>query len=141
MTKLVSLPSGGSGENLDWFATSGLFDDVAAFILRHVTDDQVRRDVTAGAASGHVFVGDLPEPDRTNVLTALRDAFPRHVDAEIYPPAVTARMDDPDLFVARAKSLAQMAGRSIALRATPAWMHLTRRDRSSPSTPPASPPS
>ncbi|MGW7523928.1 hypothetical protein [Streptomyces sp. NPDC054783] len=72
MTKLVSLPSDGSGEDLAWFATSALFDDVAAFILRHVTDEQARRDVTAGAASGHVFVGDLPEPDRTSVLIALR---------------------------------------------------------------------
>ncbi|MEU6771490.1 hypothetical protein [Streptomyces sp. NPDC046759] len=121
MTKLVSLPSGESGENLAWFATSGLFDDVAAFILRHVTDEQVRREVTAGAVSGYVFVGELPEPDRTNVLIALRDALPGHVDAEIYPPEVRARMDDPDVFVARAKSLAQLAGRSIVLRATSAW--------------------
>lgn len=120
MTKLVSLPSGGSGEHLAWFATSALFDDVAAFILGHVTDERARRAVVAGAASGYVFVGDLPEPDQTTVLLALRDAFPGHVDTEIYPPEVTARMDDPEVFVARAKSLARMAGRSIALRAAPA---------------------
>lgn len=116
MTKLVSLPSGEPGENLNWFATSALFDDVAAFILSHVADDQAKRDVTAGVASGYVFIGELPEPDQTNVLTALRDTFPHHIDSEIYPPQVTAGMDDPEIFVARAKSLAQMAGRSIALR-------------------------
>ncbi|MEU9241250.1 hypothetical protein [Streptomyces sp. NPDC048385] len=116
MTKLVSLPSGEPGENLNWFATSALFDDVAAFILSHVADDQAKRDVTTGVASGYVFIGELPEPDQTNVLTALRDTFPHHVDSEIYPPQVTAGMDDPEIFVARAKSLAQMAGRSIALR-------------------------
>jgi hypothetical protein len=120
MTKLVSLPSGESGEHLAWFATCGLFDEVVAFILRHVTDERARRDVLAGAASGYVFVGDLPEPDRTTVLLALRDALPGHVDTEIYPPAVTARMDDPDVFVARAKSLARPAGRSIELRTAPA---------------------
>ncbi|WP_406439536.1 hypothetical protein OHB00_30915 [Streptomyces sp. NBC_00631] len=117
MTKLVSLPSGEPGEDLDWFATSALFEDVAAFILRHVVDDQARRDLTAGVASGCVFVGDLPEPDRTNVLTALRDTFPGHVDSDIYPPRVTARMDTPEIFVARAKSLARLAGRCLALRA------------------------
>ncbi|MER5523990.1 hypothetical protein ABT075_05150 [Streptomyces sp. NPDC002677] len=116
MTKLVSLPPGGPGEDLNWFATSALFDDVAAFVLRHVTDDQAKRDVAAGVASGYVFLGELPEPDQTNVLTALRDAFPGHVDSAIYPPRVTARMDDPEIFVARAKSLAQLAGRSLALR-------------------------
>ncbi|MEW1778098.1 hypothetical protein [Streptomyces sp. NPDC086777] len=117
MTKLVSFPSHGSGENLNWFATSALFDDVADFILRHVADDRARRDITAGAASGYVFIGELPEPDRTNVLTALRDTFPGHVDAEIYPPQVTAGMDGPEIFVERAKSLARPAERSIALRA------------------------
>ncbi|MFJ9564680.1 hypothetical protein ACIRQQ_32165 [Streptomyces fuscichromogenes] len=81
-----------------------------------MTDDQAKRDVAAGVASGYVFVGELSEPDQTNVLTALRDTFPHHVDSEIYPPQVTAGMDDPEIFVARAKSLAQMAGRSIALR-------------------------
>ncbi|MFF4013854.1 hypothetical protein [Streptomyces sp. NPDC001843] len=116
MTKLVSFPVGESGEDLNWFATSALFDDVAAFVLRHVADDQAKRDVTAGALSGYLFLGDLPEPDQTNILTALRDAFPDHVDSEIYPPQVTAGMDDPEIFVARAKSLAQMAGRSITLR-------------------------
>ncbi|MFD4508683.1 hypothetical protein [Streptomyces sp. NPDC058457] len=116
MTKLVSFPSGGPGEDLNWFATSALFDDVAAFVLRHVADDRARRDIAAGAASGYVFIGELPEPDQTNVLTALRDVFPGHVDSEIYPPRVTAGMDDPETFVARAKSLARMAGRSIALR-------------------------
>ncbi|MFD3584948.1 hypothetical protein [Streptomyces sp. NPDC058683] len=119
MTKLVSLPPSGPGEDLNWFATSALFDDVATFVLRHVTDDQAKRDVAAGAASGHVFLGELPEPDQTNVLTALRDAFPGHVDSDIYPPQVTARMDDPEIFVARAKSLAQLAGRSLALRKAP----------------------
>ncbi|MFG3018149.1 hypothetical protein ACGFZQ_06285 [Streptomyces sp. NPDC048254] len=116
MTKLVSLPSSGPGEDLNWFATSALFDDVATFVLRHVTDDQAKRDVAAGVASGYVFLGELPEPDQTNVLTALRDAFPGHVDSEIYPPRVTATMDDPEIFVARAKSLAQLAGRSLILR-------------------------
>ncbi|MEU6193063.1 hypothetical protein [Streptomyces sp. NPDC047061] len=119
MTKLVSFPSNGPGEHLDWFATSALFDDVAAFVLRYVTDDRARRDIAAGAASGHVFVGELPEPDQTNVLTALRDLFPGHVDSEIYPPQVTAGMDDPEIFVARAKALARMAGRSLALRGAP----------------------
>ncbi|GHD73538.1 hypothetical protein GCM10010317_085430 [Streptomyces mirabilis] len=116
MTKLVSFPSGGAGEDLDWFATAALFDDVAAFILRRVTDEHAKRDVTAGAASGYVFIGDLPEPDQTNVLTALRDEFPDHADSVIYPPDVTSRMDDTEIFVARAKSLAQMASKSIALR-------------------------
>ena len=116
MTKHVSFPSGGAGEDLDWFATAALFGDVAAFILRHVTDERAKRDVAAGAVSGHVFIGDLPEPDQTNILTALRDEFPGHVDAVIYPPDVTSRMDDTGIFVARAKSLARMAGKSIALR-------------------------
>ncbi|MEU5313064.1 hypothetical protein [Streptomyces sp. NPDC021562] len=117
MTKLVSLPCGASEEeDLAWFATSALFEDVAAFILRHVTDDQARRAVTAGVASGYVFVGSLPEPDRTNVLTALRDTFAQHVDAEIYPPRVTARMDNPDIFVTRAKSLGHLAAESLASR-------------------------
>jgi hypothetical protein len=120
MTKLVSLPSGDSGEHLAWFATAALFDDVAAFVLGHVADQQARRAVIAGAASGHVFVGDLPEPDQTAVLLAPRDAFPGHVGTEICPPEVTAGMDDPDLFIARAKSLARLAGRSVALRAAPA---------------------
>jgi hypothetical protein len=116
MTKLVSFPSGGEGEDLDWFATAALFGDAAAFILRQVTDERAKRDVAAGAVSGYVFIGDLPEPDQTNVLTALRDEFPDHVDSVIYPPDVTARMDDTEIFVARAKSLARMASRSIALR-------------------------
>ncbi|MEU2335265.1 hypothetical protein ABZ770_29175 [Streptomyces sp. NPDC006654] len=116
MTKLVSLPCGASEEDLDWFATSALFEDAAAFILRHVTDDQAKRAVVAGVASGYVFVGSLPEPDRTNVLTALRDTFAHHVDSEIYPPRVTARMDDPDIFVMRAKSLARLAAESLASR-------------------------
>ncbi|MFK0103334.1 hypothetical protein [Streptomyces sp. NPDC091217] len=118
MTKLVSFPSSESGEDLNWFATSALFDDVAAFVLRYVADDQAKRDVTAGIASGHVFIGELPEPDQTNVLTALRDAFVQYVDSELYPPQVTARMDYPEIFVVRAKSLAQMASRSIALRSS-----------------------
>ncbi|MFJ1606471.1 contact-dependent growth inhibition system immunity protein [Streptomyces sp. NPDC088253] len=116
MTKLVSFPSGEAGEDLDWFATAALFDEVAAFVLRHVTDEHAQRAVTAGAASGYVFLGDLPEPDQTNVLTALRDEFPGHVDFVIYPPEVASRMDDAEVFVARAKSLARTASRSIALR-------------------------
>ncbi|MFE2585783.1 hypothetical protein [Streptomyces sp. NPDC059378] len=122
MTKLVSFPSGEEGGDLDWFATAALFDDVAAFILRHVADDQAKRDVTAGAASGYVFIGDLPEPDQTNVLTALRDEFPDHVDSVIYPPDVVSSMDDVEIFVARAKSLAQLARKSIALRDNPGAM-------------------
>ncbi|MFE4962180.1 hypothetical protein [Streptomyces sp. NPDC056660] len=119
MTNLVSFPSNGPEEDLDWFATSALFDDVITFIIRYVTNDQAKRDITAGVASGYVFIRELPEPDQTNVLTALRDTFPSHVDSKIYPPRVTARMDDPEIFVARAKSLAQMAGRSLALREAP----------------------
>ncbi|MGW4909506.1 SMI1/KNR4 family protein [Streptomyces sp. NPDC004270] len=118
MTKLVSLPSSGPGEDLDWFATSALFEDVAAFVLRHVADDQAKRDLAAAVASGYMFIGELPEPDRTNVLTALRDTFPAHVDSEIYPPRVTARMDTPEIFVARAKSLARLAARSLARTTT-----------------------
>ncbi|MER6459551.1 hypothetical protein ACWC4D_37825 [Streptomyces sp. NPDC001288] len=117
MTKLVSFPSGGPGEHLDWFATSALFEEVAAFVLRHVTDERARSVLAADTASGYLFLGDLPEPDLTNVLTALRDAFPGHVDSEIYPPRVTAAMDDPEVFVARAKSPARTAARCLALRA------------------------
>ncbi|MEU2777006.1 hypothetical protein ABZ646_29875 [Streptomyces sp. NPDC007162] len=116
MTKLVSFPCGASEEGLDWFATSALFEDAAAFILRHVTDDQAKRAVTAGIASGYVFIGSLPEPDQTNVLTALRDTFAHHVDSEIYPPRVTAGMDDPDIFVTHAKSLAHLAAGSLTSR-------------------------
>ncbi|MGW3630293.1 hypothetical protein ACWD7F_09045 [Streptomyces sp. NPDC005122] len=81
-----------------------------------MTDEHAKRDVTADAASGYLFIGDLPEPDQTNVLVALRDEFPGHVDSVVYPPDVTSRMDDKETFVTRAKSLAQMASRSIALR-------------------------
>ncbi|MEV5952801.1 hypothetical protein AB0M11_03295 [Streptomyces sp. NPDC051987] len=129
MTKLVSLPSGRPEENLDWFATSALFEDAAAFVLRYVTDDRARRDLTADVASGYVFVDRLPEPDRTTVLTALRDVFPGHVDTEIYPPRVTSLMDDPETFVARAKSLALLAGRSLALREASAAVPDGARDR------------
>ncbi|MFG2477056.1 hypothetical protein [Streptomyces fagopyri] len=99
------------------FATAALFADVAAFILRHVSDEGAKRDVTAGAASGYVFIDELPEPDRTNVLTVLRDEFRDHVDSVIYPSDVTSGMDGvTEILVARAKSLARMAGKSIALR-------------------------
>ncbi|MEW2154701.1 hypothetical protein AB0950_05300 [Streptomyces sp. NPDC007189] len=93
MTKLVSLPSGDSGEHLAWFATAALFDDVAAFVLGHVADEQARRAVIAGAASGHVFVGDLPEPDQTAVLLALRSApaWPTaHANQTVSPPSGAA---------------------------------------------------
>ncbi|MEU9381075.1 hypothetical protein AB0D38_08775 [Streptomyces sp. NPDC048279] len=38
MTKLVPLPAGGPGADYNWFAASALFDEVADFGLRHVTD-------------------------------------------------------------------------------------------------------
>ncbi|MEV0262283.1 hypothetical protein AB0I49_13160 [Streptomyces sp. NPDC050617] len=116
MSKLVSLPGPEATETLNWFATGGLFDDVAAFILQHIRDERAKQEVTAGAASGHLFLGDLPESVLQDVLLALRDELPGYVNSAIYPPSRTSAMDYPEIFIARAKSLAHMAGNSIAQR-------------------------
>ncbi|MCX3063060.1 hypothetical protein [Streptomyces beihaiensis] len=117
MSKIVSLPGWGVAEDLNWFATSGLFDDVVTFILARVPDKNAAQWLTEDALSGYLFLGDLQEPALSNVLLALRDQFPGYVDSVIYPADVTFTMDYPEIFVARAKSLARMAGLSIALRA------------------------
>ncbi|MGW2812677.1 hypothetical protein [Streptomyces sp. NPDC001415] len=116
MSKLVALPGGGAAHDLNWFATGGLFDEVAAFIRQHVRDERARQAVTAQATSGHLFLADLPEPVLTDVLRALRDELPAYVNEVIYPPDTASAMDYPEIFIARAKSLAHLAGRSIALR-------------------------
>lgn len=116
MTKLVALPGRGGADGLNWWATGALFEDAVRFVMERVHDPRVTEDLTGQAASGHLFLAELPEPALSDVLTALRDDFPAYVDTEIYPPAVVRRMDCADVFVARAKALADLAGRSLALR-------------------------
>ncbi|MFR9795098.1 hypothetical protein ACL02U_04200 [Streptomyces sp. MS06] len=119
MSKVVSLPGGEEPEGLNWFATGALFTEVAQFILQHVRDEHARAEVFGEIQSGCIFVGDLPEPELAVVLTALRDELPSFVDSVIYPPRAALAMDHPEIFIARAKSLAVLAGRSLALRETP----------------------
>ncbi|MEV8529614.1 hypothetical protein AB0451_36820 [Streptomyces sp. NPDC052000] len=116
MSKLVVLPGEGTGNDLSWSATNALFDDVVVFIRRRVRDQRAAETVTTQAASGYLFLAELPEPVLTEVLTALRDDLPAYVNEVIYPPEATCEMDYPDTFIARAKFLAYLADRSISLR-------------------------
>lgn len=116
MSTLVVLPGEGAGNDLNWSATSALFDVVVAFIRRRVRDERAAETVTAQAASGYLFLAELPERVLMEVLTALRDDLSAYVNEVIYPPEVTVAMDYPEIFIARAKSLAHLADRSIALR-------------------------
>ncbi|MBN0047800.1 hypothetical protein JS756_27555 [Streptomyces actuosus] len=117
--KVVSLPGGKEPEGFNWFATGALFSEAAAFIMQRVQDEHARAEVVGSMQSGYVFWEDLPEPDLTGVLTALRDEFPSFVDSVVYPPQAALAMDHPEIFIARAKSLAYLAGRSLTLRDTP----------------------
>ncbi|WP_331445615.1 hypothetical protein [Streptomyces xanthochromogenes] len=116
MSKLVVLPGEGVGNDLNWSATSALFDDIVAFIHRRVRDERAAETVTTQAASGCLFLAELPERVLAEILTGLRDDLPAYVNEVIYPPAATLAMDYPEIFIARAKSLACLADLSIALR-------------------------
>ncbi|MDF2260200.1 hypothetical protein [Streptantibioticus ferralitis] len=116
MTKIISLADDDATPEMNWFATSWLFERIADFVLERVDDERIREDLKRDVLSGYLFIRGIPEPFQERVLKALRDDLPKFVDDVIYPPSVTVNMDNPQEFIDRAKSLSSMAARRLDSR-------------------------
>ena len=98
MSKLVSLSK--DGNDLDWFATAAVFEWVADFIRARVDDPEISEKLRRQALSGYLFVGELPDRTREQIIRALRDEL------------VPAMEDGPPVqpvFEAKVRDLAQLA--------------------------------
>jgi hypothetical protein len=110
-----------------WFATGGLFDWAADFLLARVSDPRLREELRRDAASGYLYLDTVPEDERVPLLRALREELPAAVDRDLYPRPLDLREQQP-LMAARVKSLAALAwsyDEAAARRGTPLTLRLS----------------
>jgi hypothetical protein len=98
MSKLVSLSK--DDNDLDWFATAAVFDWVADFIRARVDDPEISEKLRSQALSGYLFIGELPDRTREQIIRALRDEL---------VPAMEAGPPVQPVFDGKVRDLARLA--------------------------------
>ena len=98
MSQLVSLSK--DNHNLHWYATSAVFEWVADFIRARVDDPEISEELCRDVLSGYLFVGDLPDRTRAQIIRALRDDL---------VPAMEAGPPVQPVFEAKVRDLARLA--------------------------------
>ena len=98
MSKLVSLSK--DDHDQDWFATAAVFEWVADFIRARVDDPGISEELRREALSGYLFIGDLPDRTREQIIRALRDDL---------VPAMEAGPPVQPVFEVKVRDLARLA--------------------------------